>query len=137
MANLLTTELGGTFCPRNFRATEFEGVELLCGEDGLRDIARIKIAQRCEGEDQTKNAQLAIPEQGAGGLTCELLCAAATEFEGVELICDEDGLRDIARIKIARRCEGEDQTKNAQLAIPEQGAGGLDCELLWAPAAFK
>jgi len=77
---------------------------------------------------------LATPQQGAGGLDCELLCAPAAEVERGELHCDEDGQRDIARIMIARMCEGRDQAIHARLAISEQGAGGLDCELLRAPA---
>ena len=50
---------------------------------------------------------------------------------------DEDGRRDIARIKIARRCEGMDRAIHVLLATSEQGAGGLDCELLCAPATSR
>ena len=50
---------------------------------------------------------------------------------------DEDGRRNIARIKIARRCEEMDQSIYALLAISEQGAGELDCELPCAPATSR
>ena len=78
---------------------------------------------------------LVTPEQGSGELDCELLCAPAAEVERGDLRCAEDGQRDIEQIKIARRCEGMNQATHARLAIPEQGAGGLDCKLLCAPAA--
>ena len=57
---------------------QVEGGELLCDEDGLRDIEQITIAWRCERMDRATHVLLAIPEYGAGGLDREFPCASAS-----------------------------------------------------------